>query len=1645
MTEERIDIILTDKVSDEPARKIQFLATQARDAHSALTTLREQLTQINASSVRKLQEEMTASVTQTTRQATALERLEAAQARTATAVARLEKAQAQAATATLQGAVAAQRLTTEQERTERSALATALAKEKLEAATRRNTAATQQDGDAAVKLYQKNEALIEQSRRAQAAAAAQAQYNSVLGVTSGSSGAAKASMGVFAQDARDKQAAAVATADLERRTVALKSAIDPAYAAQMLYNRSVGEAAALLKAGAITQDDHARAVGLATAALNAHGGAQKKTSDLTKLTTFQMLTLQYTMNDIAASLASGASPFTILMQQGGQVTQAWGGLGNTLKALGGFLTTPIGLIGLAAAAVAGFSYAVYKGALETNAYNAVLINTGNYAGTTATQLSAMARTVSDATGRTVGAAASALTALVSTGSITSSQFDKLGTATLNWSKATGESVDKIAKEFAKLGEDPLKASLALNESQHYLTLTVYEQIKALTEQGRTLEAGVIAQNAWADALNQRTPKMLDNLGYIEKAWRGIAGAAKWAWDAMLDVGRPADSVAELKKAIAAEEAFLRTKTGGIPDNDAGLNTLRQKLAMQEKGAGYEALSAAQQQIAAKTTEAQSTFDKTHDKYLSDAVKKQRELAVLQSAFTDPNMKQTPANIAAYAESVKKIMEGPKGSKAAKIPADPWDSAIAKSYAKAMDDIDRIQLKASASADELSKTQEVLRGVMGAPTWAAYSRQQQEQIIYAASLSQAEEDHAASRKAATKATDDATRSSHAYDLAMANDNDKLEKSNKTLAEENALIGVSEDVKASLILSRMDNVIAIEQEAFALLNLQNSSEIEIATAQRRIDLLKEQRKLSSLGFDAKEAAKTTATIRDSLTDGFTQAIDGTKSLWVSLRDSVEGMFNNMILRPTIQAAMAPIAGAVTSSLFGTAANAATGASATSGLLGNMIPSASMGTLDIAGFSVPQIGLALAGLSLLSSIGGNFVSASDSGRARVDYSSTGVGSNVYSITGDASQTAAAQSSVETLAQSYFKTAAELGINAMAATFEYGSNTGKEGASSQTVLGVNLGNASYSSGEIGSGDSAALTLAASRAVLTALQASEMPSYLAGVFDGITASTATQDQITTALSGAAALKTFHDQLTALPFQRLTDLSYEATQGLIAASGGLDKLQSNLSSYYSNFYSSEEQRLQTIKNINAATAGSGLDAATATRESFRRIVDAQDLSTESGRAMYAALLGVSGAFAGLVPVADAVAFAVTGAVDALQVAIARAQNAMSFADSAMTALNTAVSAEKTALSDQYEADLARLTDAQDAYSQSVTGSISSVSASVGNLQSLSNRLKSSLANSIVGADEQQRRAAQAVVASVLEMAKAGKGLPTDTTALDQALITIAKPSQELFGSFEDYARDFYKTSNDIAALSGITDTALTAQQAMLAQLEAQSAISKAAYSSQAKLLKDQYDQDVKALDTTLASAQKQLDALHGIDTSVLSVADAVAHLAAALGAAKTTQTTSNAVTDDTIRGYIASLKSAGGSESDAVITLAKRAKEVGVTQADIARAMGMTEADVNSYFASFGIPKFAVGTNYVPNDMVAMVHAGEAIIPKAYNPAAGGRGSDNGETAAALRALADRLDRIEANTRATAGHTAGTDRKLARVIPGNALITEVAV
>ncbi|BAK75819.1 phage tail tape measure protein [Pseudogulbenkiania sp. NH8B] len=260
--------------------------------------------------------------------------------------------------------------------------------------------------------------------------------------------------------------------------------------------------------------------------------------------------------DIAVSIASGQQPLTVLLQQGGQLKDMFGGALPAARALGGYIVGLVNPYTLAAAAAAGLAYAYYVGSQEADGYTKALIQTNNAAGTSADAMATMAARIAETTG-TQHAAAEALAALAGSGNVASVNLQRFAAVALESSDVTGTAVEEIAKQFSDLAKEPLKAALKLDESMRFLTASTYEQIESLEKQGHATEAANVAQNAYADTLAARTKEMQGNLGTIERSWNAIKDAVKGAGDALLDIGRKeplAEQIAEKKVALARAKA-----------------------------------------------------------------------------------------------------------------------------------------------------------------------------------------------------------------------------------------------------------------------------------------------------------------------------------------------------------------------------------------------------------------------------------------------------------------------------------------------------------------------------------------------------------------------------------------------------------------------------------------------------------------------------------------------------------------------------------------------------------------------------------------------------------------------------------------------------------------------------------------------------------------------------------------------------------------------------------------------------------------------------------------------------------------------------------------------------------------------------------
>ncbi|MBV4552271.1 phage tail tape measure protein [Pseudomonas sp. SWRI102] len=319
----------------------------------------------------------------------------------------------------------------------------------------------------------------------------------------------------------DKQQVALAksTMDEQKALNSLLGAIDPARAAMAKLDKQVEDLGKHLDAGRISQDQYNASLGKID---KDYAKLEKTASGFDKLR-LGSRQAQENVIQLGNALSSG---------DWGSGVRAVAQLGAGAGASAAGLLAILAPIALATAAVGALGVAYYKGSEEQDSFNESLTLTGNYAGVSAGQLGDMARQVSATIG-TTGAAADVLASLAGSGKIAGESFVGIAQAAISMQEATGKAVGDTIAEFKKLADDPVKASAALNEQYHYLTASVYSQIAALEEQGDHAGAVKLATEQYADAINERTPKILENLSFWEKGYNAVAAAA----DRLKNLGR----------------------------------------------------------------------------------------------------------------------------------------------------------------------------------------------------------------------------------------------------------------------------------------------------------------------------------------------------------------------------------------------------------------------------------------------------------------------------------------------------------------------------------------------------------------------------------------------------------------------------------------------------------------------------------------------------------------------------------------------------------------------------------------------------------------------------------------------------------------------------------------------------------------------------------------------------------------------------------------------------------------------------------------------------------------------------------------------------------------------------------------------------
>ena len=326
----------------------------------------------------------------------------------------------------------------------------------------------------------------------------------------------------------------------------------------------------------------------------------------------------------------------------------------------------------------------------------------------------------------------------------------------------------------------------------------------------------------------------------------------------------------------------------------------------------------------------------------------------------------------------------------------------------------------------------------------------------------------------------------------------------------------------------------------------------------------------------------------------------------------------------------------------------------------------------------------------------------------------------------------------------------------------------------------------------------------------------------------------------------------------------------------------------------------------------------------------------------------------------------------MQSAIWAAQDAAEAAQAAREAAERNLAAARSATDSAMDA-VRRAIDAQRKIAQSAVDTAREhVSAIKSVMDAISEGVKS-LRGSVTSSVVQSGVAGMQFISNALENAKSSGYLP-DANDLKTAIsASTAGLDAKLYTSRVAEDRDRLRLAAQLEALGVISGDQLTAADKALALAERQLA----------------------DLDAQLAMAQAQLDALRGIDTRILSVSAAIAALGVAI-AAERAMTSPAGGTTVSAAGGGTTVSAAGGGGAVTTVNAELEANKLIVAGMSATQYANAAAALKETAFAKPGdpsyeaitsdprFPGFAIGTSYVPYDMVAQIHEGEEITPRPY-------------------------------------------------------------
>lgn len=255
------------------------------------------------------------------------------------------------------------------------------------------------------------------------------------------------------------------------------------------------------------------------------------------------------LTDIVTQLAGGQSPFMIMIQQGGQLRDMFGGFGNMFRGLATMISPAGVAIGAVAAAVGGLGYAYAQGVKEQEEFNKAIRLTNGYAGLTSATFQALSEGVAASAKVSIGSAKEIVQALSGSGAFGPELIKPTAEAVAALQRQTGDSTDAIVKDFARMRDGVTKWAEEHNKQHHFLTATQLQYIRDLDEQGKSEEAAKVTMAAL-------TEQVKDSAGW----WSRLGHAVASYWDSVKSLSQDESTADKLRRV----QNMIETKQSSLP-------------------------------------------------------------------------------------------------------------------------------------------------------------------------------------------------------------------------------------------------------------------------------------------------------------------------------------------------------------------------------------------------------------------------------------------------------------------------------------------------------------------------------------------------------------------------------------------------------------------------------------------------------------------------------------------------------------------------------------------------------------------------------------------------------------------------------------------------------------------------------------------------------------------------------------------------------------------------------------------------------------------------------------------------------------------------------------------------------------------------